>query len=78
MPEREREREEGKTSEMNEEERDRGTENDAFIGDEEQRKTEQRKKLEPNPATLDHSVASYDPQESYGEPIFNLSQAYTE
>ena len=48
---------------------------DALIGDEEQtgkKEREKRKKKErhPNPATLEPSVASYDPQGSYGEPIF--------
>ena len=67
-------------------ERDRGTEGetptpsraiDAFIGNEEhngeQKKEKKRKKQGPgpNPATLDHSVASYDPHLSYGTPIPN-------
>ena len=36
------------------------------------RKKEQKERnrdLTPNPATLDHSVASYDQQGSYGKPI---------
>ena len=41
---------------------------DALIGDEEQNE-EQNKERTPNPATLDHSVASYNPQGSWGEPI---------
>ena len=54
------------------EERTRGT--DALMGDEEQRKTEKKNKKEwnrgrePYPATLDHSVASYNPHGSYSEP----------
>ena len=66
---------EGKKSEKNEEkERDRGTEGEtptpsrttvALIGDEEQngkqeRKKERNKERAPNPATLDHTVATYD------------------
>ena len=32
-------------------------------------KKERNKERDPNPATLDHSVVSYDPQGSHGEPI---------
>ena len=47
----------------------------ALIGDEEQSNGKQKKEKEtnkeqdPNQSTLDHSVTSYDPQGSYGEPI---------
>ena len=48
--------------------------NDALIGEEEQtgkKEREQRnRKQVSNSTTLDPSVASYDPQGSYGEPIF--------
>ena len=49
---------------------------DALIGEEEQKrkqKEEKKKNRErfPNPATLDHLIASYDPQESYSEPILS-------
>ena len=40
---------------------------DALIGEEEQNGKEKRTKR--NPATLDHSVAFYDPQGSYWEPF---------
>ena len=48
--------------------------NDAFIGDKEQIEKQKEKKKETghratNPATLDPSVASYDPQGSHGETI---------
>ena len=47
---------------------------DALTGDEEQNEKQKRKKEKnrervPNPTTLDHSVASYDTQGSYGHPI---------
>ena len=47
---------------------------DALIGDEEkngkQKRTKRKKRgLGFLPTTLDHSVASYDAQGSYGEPI---------
>ena len=46
---------------------------DALIGEEEQmeKRREKKKNREriSNPATLEPSVASYDPQESYNEPI---------
>ena len=40
---------------------------DALIGDEEQNRKQERKRH--NLGTLDHAVASYDPQGSYGELI---------
>ena len=51
---------------------------DALIGDEEknikQKKEKERNREQvPNPATLDYSVASYDAQGSYGEPILFTS-----
>ena len=47
---------------------------DVLTGDDEQNGKQKRTKRKkqgvvPNPATLDHSVASYDAQGSYGEPI---------
>ena len=71
-------------------ERDRGIEGgplkpipgiDARIGDEEQngkqkKEKERNKERVPNPATQDHSVASYDAQGSYGEPILFTSPAH--
>ena len=52
----------------------------ALIVDEEQNGKRKRKKRNrewyPNPATLDYSVASYDMQESYGEPILFTSPAH--
>ena len=46
---------------------------DVLTGDEEQNRKQKRRKRNrervPNPAILDHSVASYDAQGSYGEPI---------
>ena len=48
---------------------------DALIGDEEQNGKQKKLKKKRNrgrvpiPATLDHSVASYDAQKSYDEPI---------
>ena len=47
---------------------------DAFIEKKNRRKTEERnREWDPNPATLDHSVTSYNPHGSYGEPIFLLA-----
>ena len=46
-----------------------------LIGDEERKGKQTKKEKErnrerdPNPATLDHLVASYDPHGSYGGPI---------
>ena len=61
-----------------EKERDRGTEGEipapihrGWRSEKktEERKTERNSQRVPNPATLEHSVASYDAQGSYGEPI---------
>ena len=50
---------------------------DALIGDEGQNGKRKKKNKEaervPNPDTLDHSVASYDVQGSYDEPILFTS-----
>ena len=49
--------------------------NDAIIGEEEQKGKQRREKKErkrervPNPATLDHSVTSYNVRGLYGEPL---------
>ena len=77
-----RKRQEGKTSEKNEDkESDQATEDEtsysnpgngcAHRGRRTQQKTEIVKKMERvlNPVTLDHSVASYDPEGSYRERI---------
>ena len=48
---------------------------DALIGDEEQngnQEKERNRDRDHNSATLDHSVASYDPHGSYGGPILKL------
>ena len=37
---------------------------------------ERNRERVPNPSTQDHSVASYDAQESYGEPILFTSPAH--
>ena len=44
---------------------------DALVGDEQngREKQEKNKEQNPNPATLDPSVASYNPQGSHGQPI---------
>ena len=72
-----------------EKKRDQGTEGgppkpipviDARIGDEEQNGKQEGKRKNrewvPKPATQDHSVASYDAQRSYGEPILFTSPAH--
>ena len=41
---------------------------DAHIGDEEKNEERNRERV-PNPATPDYVVASYEPHDSYGEPI---------
>ena len=54
----------------------------ALIGEEEQNEKQKKEQKErnreraPNPAALDYSVASYDPQGSYGEPILLTTQAH--
>ena len=78
-----RKREEGK-------ERDRGTEGEtsypnqgkwrAHRGQKKKKQKENLKKKNgarsPNPATLDPSVASYDPQGSHGDPILSTTLLY--
>ena len=49
---------------------------DALMREEEQKRTKKETELVSNPPILDHSVSSYDPQGSYGEPILLTSRAH--
>ena len=49
---------------------------DAQIGNWSKKKKKKKKQRAPNPATLDHSVASYDPQGLHGKPILLTSPGY--
>ena len=80
---RQEERQEGKANEKNEEKEGVKAQRakpptttraiDAFIEEEDQKQKQKKKKDigkgAPNTATMDHSVASYDPYGSYGGPI---------